>query len=155
MRPALAKLGLGVDVPLGFNDGYALAMREDRAAALGIRKLSDLVRHPELKLGLSNEFIGRADGWPGSPKRYGLPQAADRPGPRARLRRARRRPGRRDRHLHHRRADRPPRTARARGRPATSRATTRCCCTALDLPQRARRPGPRVRGSRARIDEAR
>jgi osmoprotectant transport system permease protein len=74
MRPALAKLGLGVDVPFGFNDGYALAMREDRAAALGIRKLSDLVRHPELKLGLSNEFIGRADGWPGLVKRYGLGQ---------------------------------------------------------------------------------
>ncbi len=74
MRPALAKLGLGVDVPLGFNDGYALAMREDRAEKLGIRKLSDLARHPELKLGLSNEFIGRADGWPGLVKRYGLAQ---------------------------------------------------------------------------------
>jgi osmoprotectant transport system permease protein len=74
MRPALAKLGLGVDVKLGFNDGYALAMREDRAATLGIRKLSDLARHPELKLGLSNEFIGRADGWPGLSGRYGLGQ---------------------------------------------------------------------------------
>jgi len=35
MRPALAKLGLGVDIPLGFNDGYALAMREDRAENAG------------------------------------------------------------------------------------------------------------------------
>jgi osmoprotectant transport system permease protein len=36
--------------------------------------LSDLVKHPELKLGLSNEFIGRGDGWPGLAKRYGFGQ---------------------------------------------------------------------------------
>jgi osmoprotectant transport system permease protein len=29
----LAPLGLGVAVPLGFNDGYALAMRADRRSA--------------------------------------------------------------------------------------------------------------------------
>ena len=74
LRAALAPLGLGVDVPLGFNNGYALAMREDRASALGIARLSDLARHPTLRLGLSNEFIGRADGWPGLARRYGLPQ---------------------------------------------------------------------------------
>lgn len=74
LRAALAPLGLGVDVPLGFHNGYALAMREDRAAALGITRLSDLARHPTLRLGLSNEFIGRADGWPGLARRYGLPQ---------------------------------------------------------------------------------
>ncbi|MBC7378174.1 MAG: amino acid ABC transporter permease, partial [Burkholderiaceae bacterium] len=32
----LAPLGLGVAISLGFNDGYALAMREDEAARLGI-----------------------------------------------------------------------------------------------------------------------
>ena len=74
MRVQLAPLGLGVDVPLGFNDGYALAMRADVAQRLGINKLSDLARHPTLRLGLSNEFIGRADGWPGLAKRYALPQ---------------------------------------------------------------------------------
>jgi osmoprotectant transport system permease protein len=74
LRAQLRPLGLGVDVPLGFNNGYALAMREDRAAALGIATLSDLARHPQLRLGLSNEFIGRADGWPGLARRYGLPQ---------------------------------------------------------------------------------
>ncbi len=35
---------------------------------------SDLARHPELKLGLSNEFIGRADGWQGLAARYGFAQ---------------------------------------------------------------------------------
>lgn len=74
MNTALAPLGLGVAVPLGFNDGYALAMREDTAQRLGITSLSDLVKHPELKLGLSNEFIGRADGWKGLAQRYGAPQ---------------------------------------------------------------------------------
>ncbi len=74
MNAALAPLGLGVAVPLGFNDGYALAMREDTAQRLGISSLSDLAKHPELKLGLSNEFIGRADGWRGLAQRYGAPQ---------------------------------------------------------------------------------
>ncbi|WP_333846406.1 ABC transporter permease/substrate-binding protein [Limnohabitans sp.] len=74
MREQLKPLGLGVDIALGFNNGYALAMRGDRAQALGVRMLSDLVGHPTLRLGLSNEFIGRADGWPGLAKHYGLPQ---------------------------------------------------------------------------------
>jgi osmoprotectant transport system permease protein len=74
MRAQLKPLGLGVAIPLGFNDGYALAMRADTAQRLGITKLSDLARHPTLKLGLSNEFIGRADGWRGLAQRYGLPQ---------------------------------------------------------------------------------
>jgi osmoprotectant transport system permease protein len=73
---ALAPRGFGAAVPLGFSNSYALAMREERAQALGIRKLSDLARHPELKLGLSQEFIGRADGWPGLRAAYGLPFAA-------------------------------------------------------------------------------
>ena len=52
MNRALAPLGLGVALPLGFNDGYALAMRAPDAARLGIRTLSDLAQHPQLKLGL-------------------------------------------------------------------------------------------------------
>jgi osmoprotectant transport system permease protein len=75
MQVALAPLGLGVGLPLGFNDGYALAMRSGDAKTLGIASISDLARHKELKLGLSNEFIGRADGWHGLAQRYGLQQA--------------------------------------------------------------------------------
>jgi osmoprotectant transport system permease protein len=74
MNAALAPLGLGVAIPLGFNDGYALAMRAADADRLGVRTLSDLAAHPELKLGLSNEFIGRADGWQGLAARYGFKQ---------------------------------------------------------------------------------
>jgi len=74
MRERLAALGFGIAIPLGFNNGYALAMREADAQRLGIRRVSDLVRHPTLRAGLSNEFIGRTDGWPGLSARYGLPQ---------------------------------------------------------------------------------
>jgi len=73
LNRALAPQGLGVAVRLGFNDSYALAMREDRASALGLRTLSDLARHPGLKLGLSQEFIGRGDGWPGLKAAYRMP----------------------------------------------------------------------------------
>ena len=70
---ALAPLGLAAGIPLGFNDGYALAMTEARARALGVSTISDLARHPGLRLGLSQEFIGRQDGWPGLKAAYGLP----------------------------------------------------------------------------------
>jgi osmoprotectant transport system permease protein len=70
MRRALAPLGLGVAVRLGFNNSYALAMRGDTP----LRSLSELAAHRELKFGLSHEFIGRADGWPGLAGRYGLSQ---------------------------------------------------------------------------------
>ena len=76
LNRALAPMGFGVAVPLGFNNSYALAMRGERAQKLAIRTLSDLARHPELKLGLSQEFIGRADGWPGLKSAYGLPFTA-------------------------------------------------------------------------------
>src|SRR5690242_12073307 len=69
----LAPMKLAVGVPLGFNDTYALAMRGDDARAKGITKLSDLKGHPELRLGLTQEFIGRADGWPGLKRAYDLP----------------------------------------------------------------------------------
>src|SRR4029079_2936303 len=60
---------------LGFNNGYALAMREEPAQRLGVRTLSDLARQTGLKLGLSQEFLGRADGWPGLKAAYSIPFA--------------------------------------------------------------------------------
>ena len=72
LREQLRPLGLGVDVALGFGNSYALAMRADSAERLGIRRVSDLARHSGLKIALSNEFIGRADGWNGLARRYAL-----------------------------------------------------------------------------------
>jgi len=71
----LAPLGLGVAVPLGFDNSYALAMLESRAISLGIRTISDLSRHPHLKLAVSQEFLNRRDGWPALRSAYGLPFA--------------------------------------------------------------------------------
>jgi osmoprotectant transport system permease protein len=49
-------------------------MRWPRAAMPASNDLSALAARPALKLGLSHEFLGRADGWPGLAQRYGLPQ---------------------------------------------------------------------------------
>ena len=75
LNRALAAQGLAASIGLGFNNSYALAMREERAAALGIRTVADLARHARLRFGLSQEFLGRADGWHGVARAYGLPQA--------------------------------------------------------------------------------
>jgi osmoprotectant transport system permease protein len=73
MRRELAAMGLGVGVPLGFQNTYALAMTAAQAAQRGVRRIGDLARHADLVLGLSHEFLGRADGWPGLAARYQLP----------------------------------------------------------------------------------
>ena len=70
----LAPLGLAASTPLGFSNGYALGMRAGTAAAKNIRSLSDLAGHREIRLGLSHEFLGRQDGWPGLKAAYALPQ---------------------------------------------------------------------------------
>ncbi|MBI3367167.1 MAG: ABC transporter permease subunit [Burkholderiales bacterium] len=77
LNALLAPCGLKAAVPFGFNNTYALAMREAQAAQLGIKTLSDLARQPAtaLKLGLSHEFLVRADGWPALKTAYGLPFA--------------------------------------------------------------------------------
>jgi osmoprotectant transport system permease protein len=74
MNRLLAPMGLGVAVPLGFQNSYALGMKANRAAELQIKRVSDLAKHPKLVFGLGHEFIGRADGWPGMAERYGLKQ---------------------------------------------------------------------------------
>ena len=73
IRAALAEYDVRMSAPLGFNNTYAVGMRRVRAEQLNIRKLSDLVSHPKLRLGFSSEFMDRADGWPGLARYYGLP----------------------------------------------------------------------------------
>jgi osmoprotectant transport system permease protein len=74
LRAELAKHGIGMTRSLGFNDTYALGMPEALAARLNINKISDLAAHPELRLGFSNEFLERKDGWPAVRSAYDLPQ---------------------------------------------------------------------------------
>jgi osmoprotectant transport system permease protein len=56
----------------GFNNTYALAMSRTTAERLGLKRISDLAGHPELRFGFSNEFLNRADGWIGLKQAYGL-----------------------------------------------------------------------------------
>src|SRR6185437_12453889 len=58
--------------PLGFENAYALAMRGDRAKALGIHTIEDLARlAPRLTLGGDLEFFARPE-WRMLEARYGL-----------------------------------------------------------------------------------
>lgn len=72
LRAALAPKGLSLSEPLGFSNTYALATTKQKAASLGLRTTSDLAAHPDLRYVLSQEFVGRKDGWPGLTVEYGL-----------------------------------------------------------------------------------
>jgi len=72
IRRELEPYGIGMSKELGFNNTYALAMRKDKAEKLGIRKISDLRNHPDLRVGITPEFLGRKDGWRPMAQRYGL-----------------------------------------------------------------------------------
>jgi osmoprotectant transport system permease protein len=74
LNARLAPLGLAASAPLGFSNTYAIGVRGELAARLGLRRISDLARHPQLRLGFGHEFLGRRDGWPGLAAAYGLPQ---------------------------------------------------------------------------------
>ncbi|MBA2961129.1 MULTISPECIES: glycine betaine ABC transporter substrate-binding protein [Ramlibacter] len=73
IRRELGKMGLSFGVPLGFANSYALATTAQRARELSLRTIGDLRRQPALPVALSQEFLGRVDGWPGLAQRYRLP----------------------------------------------------------------------------------
>jgi osmoprotectant transport system permease protein len=74
LAAALAARGVRLGPPLGFENDYALGMQESVAERLGIRRISQLRAHPELRFGLTNEFLDRTDGWPSLRDAYALPQ---------------------------------------------------------------------------------
>lgn len=74
IRDSLEKRGVGMTAPLGFNNTYALVMRRSEAQRLGIRTIGDLQKYPELRFGLTHEFLERNDGWRPLRERYALPQ---------------------------------------------------------------------------------
>ena len=73
MRSAMATLDIVMSDRIGFNNTYALGMREATADNLGIIKISDLRDHPDLKFGISDEFMERNDCWRQLPAKYRLP----------------------------------------------------------------------------------
>ncbi|HZX13297.1 MAG TPA: glycine betaine ABC transporter substrate-binding protein, partial [Thermodesulfobacteriota bacterium] len=74
LKKILAKKNVLMSRPLGFNNTYAIGMKEDVAERHGITKISDLRKHPKLRFGFTNEFMNRGDGWPSLRRAYNLPQ---------------------------------------------------------------------------------
>ncbi len=72
MREALRARGVGMLDPLGFANDYALVVSDASARGKSARTISDLRSRSELVIGLSNEFLGRSDGWPGLARAYAL-----------------------------------------------------------------------------------
>ncbi len=70
----LRRDGILLGGAIGFQNNYALGMTKPRAAELGIERISDLRRHPNLRLRFPNESMQRADGWPALKTAYALPQ---------------------------------------------------------------------------------
>lgn len=58
---------------LGFNNSYAIGVNKEAATQRGLKTISDLAKQPDLKLGFSNEFLDRNDGWKGLSEAYNLP----------------------------------------------------------------------------------
>ena len=79
MRVKLAASGISTTEPLGFDNTYALAVREALAKERRLVNTSDLLSHPDLVFGLSHEIVARADGFPGLRDRYGLAPREVRP----------------------------------------------------------------------------
>ena len=57
--------------PLGFENTYALLVRRDTSARLGLHTLADLAGHHDLSIGGDYEFFGRAE-WASVQRTYGL-----------------------------------------------------------------------------------
>ena len=66
--------------PLGFENGYAIAVRRETATQYQLRTLGDLARvGGELTAGFTSDFIGRPDGLDGLSREYGLSLRVVRP----------------------------------------------------------------------------
>ncbi|HEV2701137.1 MAG TPA: glycine betaine ABC transporter substrate-binding protein [Steroidobacteraceae bacterium] len=73
IRAALLKMGIVISAPLGFDNTYALAVREDFAQRNDLHTIADLARlRTSLRTGFSYEFMDRQDGYPGLAQRYQL-----------------------------------------------------------------------------------
>ena len=70
----LADDGIRLGGAIGFENNFALGVPKPRATELGLARISDLRAHPNLRLRFGNEFMDRADGWPGLRDFYALPQ---------------------------------------------------------------------------------
>ena len=74
LHQILFEMGVGISQPIGFNNTYALGIKEETWKKSGVNQISDLKKYPEFIFGFSNEFMNREDGWLGLREYYQLPQ---------------------------------------------------------------------------------
>jgi osmoprotectant transport system permease protein len=77
LTAALATEHVVLVCALGFENTYALAMKADRAEALGIRSIADLRAHGDLSIGGDYEFFARPE-WAAIRDHHGLAFSAQR-----------------------------------------------------------------------------
>jgi glycine betaine/choline ABC-type transport system substrate-binding protein len=59
--------------PLGFNNTFAILVRGEEARRLNLKTISDAARYaPQWRAGFGQDFMSRADGYPGFARTYGL-----------------------------------------------------------------------------------
>ncbi len=67
------KFNLTVSPPLGFSNDFAILVRGAEARKLALKTISDAVPHAKnWQAGFGQDFMSRADGYPGFVKAYGL-----------------------------------------------------------------------------------
>jgi osmoprotectant transport system permease protein len=72
-RRTSERFGVTWLAPLGFQNGYAIAVRQETARQYALRTISDLARAgQQLTAGLTSDFIGRPDGLAGLRDTYAL-----------------------------------------------------------------------------------
>jgi osmoprotectant transport system permease protein len=62
-----------VSAPLGFSNDFAILVRGEEARRLGLKTISDAAPYaPRWRAGFGQDFMSRADGYPGFTRAYGL-----------------------------------------------------------------------------------
>ena len=68
-----SKFNVEVSPPLGFENTFAILVRGDEARRLNLKTISDAAPHASRwRAGFGQDFMSRADGYPGFSKTYGL-----------------------------------------------------------------------------------
>ena len=68
-----SKFKVEVSPPLGFENTFAILVRGAEARQLNLKTISDAAQHtPQWRAGFGQDFMSRADGYPGFSKAYGL-----------------------------------------------------------------------------------
>ena len=67
------KFNVDVSQPIGFENTFAILVRGEDARRLNLKTISDAApQSPSWRAGFGQDFMSRADGYPGFSKRYGL-----------------------------------------------------------------------------------